>query len=365
MLKYITFFILLITAHHGIGQIKVLDSLTGNGIPMVNIYADTGDLLGVTNQDGEFPMEKLANASGKSIRFQHISYNSAQLSKSSVIGMKTIKLVARDISLQEVNLADISAYDYVVLKGYFRTTSFFSDLPHFFVDGEVEYYVPIHNKKEKVLHRILNYRVFVDTVTLKKQKDAYSGFVYTSPSILSIKSKSILQRLKNKDVLVKQGEKVLIKNANLNKGFSQKASGNNVQVYYDLLPPDQAILINLLLFKGKINKYVVTENYSNADLEDPATAQLTSSVNVISIGLKVRKSAYYDFDDVQEFYTQERRYMTKDDYKKVKGQLTKRNTLQPKSNYNTSYCTNLSNFDIPAVNEKISRLLGKEMQEQK
>ncbi|ULT24660.1 carboxypeptidase-like regulatory domain-containing protein [Sphingobacterium sp. E70] len=98
--------------------------MSGEPVPLVNIYAEDGTLLGVANAKGEFAIDSLRQNASAKIILQHISYNNYEELSSGLRKEKLIKLIPRSIKIDEVAIGDKSRYDYLVLKGYFRNTTF-------------------------------------------------------------------------------------------------------------------------------------------------------------------------------------------------------------------------------------------------
>jgi len=347
-------------------QIRIVDSLSGEPVPLVNIYAEDGTLLGVANAKGEFVIDSLRQNGSAKIILQHISYNNYQELSSELRKEKLIKLIPRSIKIDEVAIGDKSQYDYLVLKGYFRNTTFFNKRTRYFYDGIIEYYIPLKNKNGKVYHRVLDYRIFEDSIATQNFIEVMGNFWQWKPHVMRMKAQSVANDLPSKFVLVQDKGRKIIRTGNLNTGYIQKTARGDVQVYFDIIPPNSQKEVSFFKIKGQQYTGVTMENYSPTNLDQPEQGKLVSRV-VMNVGAikRGRKSEFVPFDFLSEFYTQERRFMTKEEFKNVKKEVTSGLWLELKSRYTSKFWLENTKFGIPPMNPFIEKKFGKELLELK
>lgn len=347
-------------------QIRIIDSLSGEPVPLVNIYAEDGTLLGVANTAGELVLDSLKQNVNSMIILQHISYNNYQASIASFHNEKLVKLVPRSIKIEEIAIEDKSRYDYLVLKGYFRNTTFFNKRTRYFYDGIIEYYIPLKDKKGKVYHRVLDYRILEDSIATKNFKEVMGNFWSWNPHVMRMKAQSVANDLPPKFVLVQDKERKLIRTGNLNTGYIQKTTRGDVQVYFDIIPPNSQKEVSFFKLKGQQYTGVTMENYTETNLDQPEPSKLVSKV-MMNVGAikRGRKSDFVPFDFLSEFYTQERKFITKEEFKAVKKELTSGVWLELKSRYTNKFWLDNPKFGIPQLNPFIEKKFGKELLELK
>lgn len=345
-------------------QIRIVDSLSGEPVPLVNIYAEDGTLLGVANAKGEFAIDSLRQNANAKIILQHISYNNYQESFAELRKEKLVKLVPRHIKIEEIAIADKSKYDYLILKGYFRNTTFFNKRTRYFYDGIIEYYIPLKDRKGKVYHRVIDYRILEDSITSKNFREVMGNFWSWNPHVMRMKAQSVVNDLPSKFNMVQDKDRKIIKTGHLNTGYVQKTARGDVQVYFDVIPPNSQKAVSFFKLKGQQYTGVTMENYGSTSLEQPELSKLVSKVTM-NVGAIKRgsKSEFVPFDFLSEFYTQERRFITKEEFKNLKKEVTSGIWLEPKSRYSSKFWLDIARFGIPPMNPFIDKKIGHELQE--
>ncbi|WP_313532968.1 hypothetical protein [Sphingobacterium athyrii] len=332
----------------------------------MNIYTEDGTLLGVADTKGEIALDSLRKNANSVLILQHISYNNYQETIGSLRKEKLVKLIPRSIKIDEIAIADKSKYDYLILKGYFRNTTFFNKRARYFYDGIIAYYIPLKDKKGKVYHRVLDYRIFEDSLTTRNFKEVMGNFWSWNPHVMRMKAQSVVNDLPSKFVLVQDKERKLIRTGNLNTGYIQKTTRGDVQVYFDIIPPNSQKEVSFFKLKGQQYTGVTMENYTETNLDKPEPSKLVSKV-MMNVGAikRGRKSEFVPFDFLSEFYTQERKFITKEEFKSVKKELTSGIWLDLKSRYANKFWLDNPKFGIPQLNPFIEKKFGKELLELK
>src|SRR5690606_1064607 len=104
----------------------------------------------------------------------HIGYKSKTVAfpkaKNTILSLEPTYNVIEEVAVGKSNAK------YLVLKGYFRSTQFFSQEPKNLADGIVVYYIPLNKPKEKITFHILEYRIFTNTKVEEDFKEAMGPF---------------------------------------------------------------------------------------------------------------------------------------------------------------------------------------------
>lgn len=141
---------------------EIQDSVQHVSIPFVEIYSDQGDLIGQTDCKGKFTEslnKEIFLSKTKKIYLVHPLY---------VTTVVDIAILARKIKIQlspiEYSLDEVTVYPqkqdfkYLKVTAYFRSLQINNDLPQYFMDGKVEYY--INQKSRKTTIKIIGNRSF-------------------------------------------------------------------------------------------------------------------------------------------------------------------------------------------------------------
>ena len=196
MKKILLLFLLFSVESHVYSQVKILDTLSSAPIVGVNIYSDQGLLLGTSAINGK--IDSLKEILATQVYIQHIAYENKELDFQRLKKSDTIYLRPRTIQLEEISVQNRNQYDYVVLKGYFRTHDLFNNKSRYFYDGIIEYYIPLNNKKKKVQHKLLSYRLFANQQSVDAYKELFGKTFTDPPKLFTVKNQPLTEKIKKK-----------------------------------------------------------------------------------------------------------------------------------------------------------------------
>ena len=344
------------------GQVMFIDSITNEPIVGATIYSNNGLSLGVSDIYGKIDTNTIINNSNK-ILIQHISYENKEISAQILNKSKTIVLSPRNVQLDSIVVQNPNKYDYVVLKGYFRTYNIFNNKPRYFYDGIIEYYIPIR-KEGKVYHKLLEYRYFENKESINEFVHFFGKFFSEPPTIFSLRSKSTVNQIPKGINHVDKGDKILFMKDGLNMGFIQKTKTGNIQFYFDEVPPQSKISRSFFKIKGEQYRGLILENYSETDIKNPSLENLISRIRS-SIGALQRKKkhGFIPMETFEEFYVLERRHLQKTDVDTLKKSFTKSVFLDKKSNYSRKFWIDLKDYNIPPLSNNILKQLNTVLEE--
>lgn len=362
MNKIILFISILFLTISTKGQVILIDSITNEPIVGANIYSNNGLSLCVSDIHGVIDINTIINKSDK-ILIQHISYNNKEISSQTVNNSKTILLSPRNILLDSIVLRGVNNYDYVVLKGYFRTYDYFNKKPRYFYDGIIEYYIPIKNGG-KVYHKILEYRLFENKESVSEYLEIMGKGFSDPPKIFTLGSKSYINQIPKDINYIEEGDKISFMKNGLNMGFIQKTKTGNIQFYFDKVPPQSKISRSLFKIKGEQYRGLILENYSETSIKNPSLKNLISRTRS-TVGSVQRKKdhGFIPMETFEEFYVLERTYLQKKDVDNIKKSFENSIYLDGKSNYKERFWKNLEHYNIPTLSNNILNQLHTVLEE--
>lgn len=342
------------------GQVLLIDSITNEPIVGANIYSNNVLSLGVSDING---IININNSNSDKILIQHISYENKEISIQILNKSKTIILTPRNIQLDSIVIQSPKNYDYVVLKGYFRTYDIFNNNPRYFYDGIIEYYIPIRNEG-KVYHKLLEYRFFQNKESVSEYIQVFGKTFSDPPKIFSLQAKSYINQIPKGVNYIDKGDKILFMKNGLNMGFIQKTKTGNIQFYFDKVPPQSKISRSFFKIKGEQYRGLILENYSETDIKNPSLKNLISRTrSTIGAAQRKKEHGFIPMETFEEFNVLERRYLQKTDVDNLKKSFTKSIYLDEKSNYSRKFWTDLKNYNISPLSNNILKKLNTVLEE--
>ncbi|SOD19881.1 hypothetical protein [Pedobacter xixiisoli] len=335
------------------GQIKIIDAIELSPIPSVNVFDEHGKLLGISNADGEILFEGLNN--GQQLHLQHISYSPQKVL---YYPKTTIRLSNRILPLAEVEItARPKEYDYLVLRGYFRTYQGYNGEPKYFADGIIDYYIP-KNKKDKVSYELVEYRVFGNKKLIKQQKLS-SSFFNEPPRIPSLRKENLIQTGNSDYVLKKVSEgETEIQKRGIAVGYMRFVPQRQLtEIFIDKIAPDSARTKKILWLTVKATRNEKLEIYNTLKQEGHKMENLMSFYENSAGEYRTKKTAdYKKLEFLNEFYVTAKTFVDKKQLSQKKD-LKHGIFLDEKSSYHSAYWKNLSNWNIPSLNNGIEKAL--------
>jgi hypothetical protein len=334
----IILFLNFIVAHSQV----IKDSLTNHVVSFVEMYSDKGDLIGLTDNKGEVTvaLHDLINRSNtKKVTFVHHSFknkelNVALLKKETVIFLNPFKSKNK---LEEVVVSGIKKqYQYLKLKGYFRSIQINENRPHYFIDGIVEYYIATQSGKVKA--KIWVNRSF-ENKTIKQLSATFNFLLAGIP-----KPDDLLKM----NTIVAQYNVKEINNTNIEIGNRENSEIKGSIKKEDALFELQLAVIsnqNPKIMKGlgmesilhnyNINSFYNTSNYSKIGLNN-----LVSFKEIRNYDIKRKqKDNYTKIESIHEFFVTEKEYADEINAKN----LDRFYTFKTPSSYSENYWQSVEN----------------------
>lgn len=359
-IKTILISVCLLTSILSKAQIHFVDSLSQLPVPALNVYHETGALIGFTDKNGN--LQFLEGVDKNSISFvkitaQHISYRTRDITLSTLDKQQVYKMTPRTNLIEDV-VVSVKSKEVIVLKGYYRSLETFNLQHKYFSDGIVEFYIPLIKGKPK--YDLIDYRIFIDSAVAADYHTKMGPF-FQIARVTKINKEKLANRLAeleqkkvdtNRTHLIKKGEDV---------GYlTISADGDNLQFYIDKVLPDSVVKEKFFRIEARIRQGVHIENYASTALDHITPFDLTSLYQNV-VGSIKRKSEYghIPYEGLNEFYVLERRYISSKEYKSIEKKMTKSIYETPdKSNYSTRFWEELDVHKIPPIPSGLKIRLG-------
>lgn len=347
-------------------QIKIIDSKTKKPIPYVHIISENGILLGLSDIKGFIDIDKISDEfilqEDNAIEISHISYHKKQIQWGVLVKNKSLELEVNEITLNAVTVsAKKRTPDYLVLKGYFRSYQLDNNTPKAYMDGIVEYFIPLHNKNKSLKVKVLENRTFRNSElfeTKVKSKGIYTATTGDRTGPPYIENNTALNELKNYSLIdsTKFNCKILVDNDTIGV-FQHDTLLNSFVINIDITSPERAYSRSLLNYMTKFVNFSISERYASKKSEWNEKSNLLTRTEYRKQFVSHRKVTKYPIkvESLHEFYVLETNYISKSEFKekKVSSFFGSR-----KTDYSTNFWMNLESHNIPKLPDFINNLLG-------
>jgi len=362
LLKFSILFFFLYTYQIASGQVRLIDRGTGVPIPYAQLISKGGLLVGISNIHGVVNLKNIrrfALADSDTIDIEHISYKNLKIRLDSLKNVDKIYLSENQILLPEIKIVPkTKAPTILVLKGYFRSYQLENNIPKYFTDGIVEYFIK-PNERGLLRMKVLQHRSYRNVKLVKLVKNRTVTVSMVAAGVPYIYKSTILKELDKSYSIKKVStfyDKICKDNASVGTIFLSKPL-NRIQVNIDLIRPEKSKTHKLFNYISRITNIDITGNYSYEPLLSLTKEDLLSRKEFRRIYFKHKKDKKFTkIDIIDEFYVMKKWYITKSDFRKIKT-LTNFALLKS-SKYSDQYWKALTKYHIPKLSTNIKRLLG-------
>lgn len=306
-------------------KIEVLND-KGQAISYVNVIDENGVILGTTSLNGALLVEKNTDTT---VSLNHPLYERKVLNK---IENKTYYLKLKENTLEEIVFSgNKKEYDYIILKGFFRSYQTENAISKYYSDGIVEYYIPNSEKEDKIKSNVIEYRVF-ENDSIKEEK-----------KIVAISIDDF-------------GLPYLSKNTLNNTGGSTTLdithNNNRITLSKELIEKKKTF--NFIGYQIQIISNIKIEEH-NSNKMPSSQKNLIKSTQYIHQKIKHKKEdKFNDIESIYEFHLLEKSNCSKSEFKKKKRKFM--NFNKAKSFYQTPYWENtFKTLDV--INENLYKAL--------
>ncbi len=361
---FIVFFLIIQTTVLCFSQVQIVDSQNNSPVPFVHLISGDGKLLGTSNINGvlDSTVCKMFIADSNSvITFHHVSYNNLQIESKLLSQKDSIFLNVRDVLLPEVNVTRKgNEPQYVAIKGYYRSYQLDNNIPKYFTDGIVVYYISL--KKNILKNRVLEHRSFRNEELINSEKKRKVSITIAAAGIPYIESKTIIDNLDHSYSTVKElGENYAIFKEEDKVGMVEFDSLKKIfKVSIDLIAPEKEKVKKLFNYTSTMLKTEITEDYSSASFSSISKGDLLSRKEYRKMLFKHDKEKESDeIDVIHEFYVLEKEFLFKSDLKNV--EISDHFGLLQSTKYSDEYWENVTKNGVPELSVNIRKLLGKDL----
>ncbi|MFV0314381.1 MAG: hypothetical protein ACK5I7_04670, partial [Anaerotignum sp.] len=195
-----------------------------------------------------------------SVTIHHVGYKTLSISGSTLLNGKVARLEERNILLNEVNVVP-KKIDYIVLYGYFRSYQLDNNVPKYYFDGMIEYYIPIKSKNFKF--RLLEHRAFRNKKIVDAEKNRLTTINMVTATIPWLEYLTSVDEIKKKYRLT--NDKFILNKSDTVGRFI--THGDNLQIDLNLLAPKEEEKKTLFGYTSIIKNNTSAETYDCLDVE--------------------------------------------------------------------------------------------------
>jgi hypothetical protein len=272
-------------------QHSIKDAVSQESVSFVEIYSDTGNLIGSTDVDGLLSKDlenKILLANAKTLTFVNSFYESSVVSIDDFNNNTVFKMNPIVNALKEVVVCNKKDKNqYLVLKTYVRSLQINNDRVHYFMDGIVEYYISLKTRKVKL--KFLSNRSFENkSIRQLKEKGFKVYFQIVGAPMLS----ELLDYNKLNDSYGLQKTAVDLK-IKSKEDTSLKGSlylnPNGTSMALGIITDDKPKVMKGLGVENILNNYTINSLFSNKEFENIGFDSLLYFKETRNYGIKTKK----------------------------------------------------------------------------
>lgn len=355
------FFFILLTFQTAYSQIRIIDSKTGNPIAFAQVIVNKGTIGTSSNLDGVIVLNDIIKNNVNDVdkvTIQHISYENFELTIGELKNAATIKLNERTVLLNEVTVKSNHKTDYIVLQGIYRSYQLNNNVPKYYTDGIVEYYIPV--KGNNLRFKVIEYRSFRNKELCEIKNTGAISVIMKVAGIPYIESGVLLNEIQTKYTIKDTGASKEITVANHKVGYIRENLNNkSIQICIDNIAPKTEKSYTLFGNTSRIKNIDITENYSSINYKTLNKEQLESRKEYRKLYFKSKKDANEELiESIHEFFTISVQHIDKKQFKKIETETD--TSLKESHSYNSKYWIELiEKYNIPPLSLQIEAELDK------
>lgn len=360
-IKYPLLILLILSGNFCMGHIRILDKQTKEPISFAHIISNEGNLVATSTIDGCISIDnisKFCKSNSDSLIVQHISYSNLKIGYDDLLKSEDIYLESRSYSIPEFEISSRQP-DYMVLRGFFRSYQLDNNIPKYYTDGIVEYFINLKGDK-KLTYRIIECRSYRNEELIGKEAKRTNTVSIAAAGIPYIESETAIDQLGKEYSIISDSDGYKIKKDAVVIGeIGVDELKSKVQISVDLLAPKKEEVHSLFGYTSRIVNIQVSENYRANQYLGLSKGDITCRKEYRKLFFKHKKEKEpTQIDVIHEFFVTSKNCMGKSEVKRCK---TLTSYGLPKTNYSTNYWETVSKDLVPALNENIEKLLGCEL----
>jgi len=359
MHKFLLLYLSLLFSTPNYSQITLIDNGDHSPVSFAHLIAEDGRLLGTSDLNGQIKIDSINTIQNKHISIQHLSYENIEIALDKSAIPDTFFMVKRKYTLPDVTV-HASNKEVLVIKAYYRSYELNNDIPKFFTDGFVEYYIPVSNDK-KIKMKRMEFRSFRNEELLSKEKERTNTIVMRLAGIPRIVHNSVSNSIReNKKITLREtsgNETKIIKNDCIVGTIVSDTLNSVLRLSMDFIAPKKSEEKSLFRYTSRITTNEVSEIYTNMHLQAISLDDLIRRNNYRKIFFKHKKDAdFVKLEAINELHVLQKHYITNEEFKAIESDS---HALPESSSYSEKHWSKLSEYGIPEINENTAGLIGK------
>jgi len=290
-------------------QHKIKETFSEKFVPFVEIYSEKGDLIGVSDINGDISSElenKIDNSKATNLTFVNSSYITSELSIEKFKNSPIISLNRIAIELDEVVIMKPKTYKYLKLKGYFRSLQINEDRPHYYIDGIVEIYISL--KSDIIKMRMISNRSF-ENKSINQLSSTYFFMVAGAPIFNEFTSFKNLNNEYNLKTENSFKTTILDKDSNLEKGTISTLD-NNSNLQLEIISTSKPKIMKAFGMETDYNNYTINSIYESNENQKINLENIIYFKEIRSYNIKRKqKDKFQKVEATHEFYLLEKEYV--------------------------------------------------------
>jgi len=336
---------LILFAHKNYAQLQILNIKTEEPISNVKVFNSNGNILGISNINGNIKSKGYEIKKSDSISIYHSDFTVENLTYKELVDRKKIFLKPTLIKNLEQVIITGEKPRYLKITGYFLSYQLIDNVAQSFSDGIIEYYIDLKRNKIKT-YNLKHSRLFKNKKwikELKKKKTKVIGLLGSNILPFNFNEEILLNEWKDRSKKIKD-----ILNNNESGALHSDTTSSVLTIEY--YTPQNPRRISFLGLETVVDHYLIREKFIS---RTPDIEKLESVSKYYSSNLK-KKGQKIDYQLEQDFYVIDFNYLNKEQYKLETEQLNQ--ILE--TNFSTNYWE--ENFGL--IPPKIENKLYNEME---
>lgn len=298
-------------------QIEIQDAYTKKGISNAKIFSKAGEIIGTSNLKGSIKIPKHTTIQkADTVEVFHSNYISEKMTWTNILERSVILMKPDTLTKFEEVIVVAKKPEILILKGNFISYQIIDNIPLTFRDGIIEYYIDL-KKKKFLKSNIIASRSFKNFKTIRKfnaqKKNSTRNVLSTLPPFNFIEE-VILSDL-DKFNISKEG--VITRKATVIGSLKTEGESTTMSIQYHT--PDRPRNIVLPGIKSTIYNKIINESFSTSF---PKLEKILS-INKYYNSAITKKDVTIRYELVEDFYTLEKKTMSKAQFKNYLNTLPK------------------------------------------
>ncbi len=331
-------------------------------IPGAHIINSKAQIIGVSNMDGTIFIYPDYRGTSDSVTIEHIAYEAKSTTLQDINSNEKFYLKVDIKELPGVTISPTKTYDYLVIKGYYRSYQLNDKVPIYYSDGIIEYYIPTKNK-DGIKYKLLHNRSYKNEKLLSLEKQRVVTVSVKSTGVSNYGYYWVPYNKSLYKILSNDNKKYFITDKKENYAgeiFIDKSKQSS-ELYINGLTPDSIRTVSLFGYTVITSQELYSQKMNTSDIENTNLSNLSSLKLIHKIDFKHKKDKRFtNIDGFDEFHVIEVYNVNKKD-------LKRRELL---NNYTQQLSTNKEDFSwleefseyIPQLNKSIENMLHNELE---